>query len=562
MSAPVDLAALPLAPGAALRAAELGLGSASTCDNTPGVLALTARTAALTPARTAVVDGTSVLDYAALVARSDQFRAVLAAAGCGVGTVVAAVGHRSADTIAAFLAIEGLGAVYLPIAPDWPGRRVTEVLERSGAGLLLDYSGDPGGGGSHGVTAVKSAAQLGIPVADAPGAGAPVADRPADRPADDGRDRSFEARYCIFTSGTTGRPKGAAVEHRGMMNHLWAKVDDLALTSSDRLAFTAPLVFDISIWQMLAPLLVGGSVVVVRQQELSFPRRLTNFLERSGTTVVELVPTVVGWIAAEAERRMTVTLPALRWLISTGEELHPGLAARLLTASPHIRVLNAYGPTECSDDITHHEVTRPDTSRPRLPVGSPVAGARLYLLVRDEESGQWQAAGPGEAGELFVGGVVVGLGYVNDPDNNATAFFADTLDPDSPTGRLYRTGDLARFEDGVVQYLGRIDRQVKVAGVRMELDEIEVVLRRHPSVGQCAVTVPVVGGRAELAAHYTLNSPVRPDELRAYLAEALPDAMVPRHLTELDAMPLTHNGKTDHRALRQLTQDGTPQAKV
>ncbi|MER6328128.1 amino acid adenylation domain-containing protein [Streptomyces sp. NPDC001034] len=563
MSAPLVPADLPLAPGAADRARRLGLGrDGGRFDTASGVLATVARTAATTPDRTAVVDGESVLTYARLLARVDRFRTVLSAAGCTAGTVVAAVGDRSADTIAAFLALESLGAVYLPVAPDWPAQRVGAVLARGGADLLLDYSGDPGGGGPRGRTAVKAAAELGTAVVDAPGGDASVSGaRTAAAFAHDAPDRSREPRYCIFTSGTTGRPKGASVEHRGMMNHLWAKVEDLGLTEADRLAFTAPLVFDISVWQMLAPLLVGGTVVVVREPELAFPRRLTNVLERSGVTVVELVPTVVGWITDHAERRTGVTLPALRWLISTGEELHTGLAARFLAAAPHIRLLNAYGPTECSDDITHHEVTARDTARSRLPVGAPVTGARLYLLVR-EDGGRWRAADPGEPGELFVGGVVVGLGYVNDPDNNAAAFFTDPFDEDSPTGRLYRTGDLARFEDGVVHYLGRVDRQVKVAGVRMELDEIEIVLRRHPAVDECAVVVPVVDGRPELAACYTLLRPVPAEELRAYLAGSLPEAMVPRRLTELDALPLTQNGKTNHRALRQLTQDGTTPAKV
>ncbi|WP_406456088.1 amino acid adenylation domain-containing protein [Streptomyces sp. NBC_01622] len=559
MTAPLTPAELPLAPGAADRARELGLGRESgPTDTASGVLARVAGTAARTPERTAVTDGESTLSYAGLLARVGRFRAVLSAAGCAAGTVVAAVGDRSADTVAAFLALESLGAVYLPIAPDWPAQRVAEVLARSGAGLLLDYSGAPGGGGPRGRTAVTAAAGLGTATVAAPGGDGPVVPGAF---ADEDPDRSLEPRYCIFTSGTTGRPKGASVEHRGMMNHLWAKVEDLGLTGADRLAFTAPLVFDISIWQMLAPLLVGGAVVVVREPELAFPRRLTNVLEQSGVTVVELVPTVVGWITEQAERRTGTTLPALRWLISTGEELHTGLAARFLAAAPHVRLLNAYGPTECSDDITHHEVTAPDTARARLPVGAPVGGARLYLLAR-EDDGRWRAVDAGESGELFVGGVVVGLGYLNDPDNNAAAFFTDPFDPGSPTGRVYRTGDLARFEDGVVHYLGRVDRQVKVAGVRMELDEIEVVLRRHPAVDECAVVVPVVDGRPELAAYYTLLGPVPAEELRAALAEALPEAMVPRRLTELRALPLTQNGKTDHRALRQLTQDGSTPAKV
>ncbi|MFE7131541.1 AMP-binding protein [Streptomyces sp. NPDC057638] len=577
------LAPLPLAEGAAARARALCLSRSARFDTATGVLDHVARFAAATPDAPAVVDGDTTLTYPGLLARADRYRTALATAGCGEGSVVAAVGDRSADTIAAFLALEGLGAVYLPLATDWPAQRVTEVLERAAAGFLLDYSGGPGGGGAAGETAVKAAAGLGTTIVTAPGAGATgpgaTTGRPGATPvlwAPDGRDRSLEPRYCIFTSGTTGRPKGAAVEHRGMVNHLWAKVADLDLTADDRLAFTAPLVFDIAIWQMLAPLLVGGAVVVVHQPSLDFPRRVRTALERTGVTVVELVPTVVGWLVAEAERRGPV-LPALRWLISTGEELRPELAARALTALPHVRLLNAYGPTECSDDVTHHEVTAADTGLDRLPVGGPVDNARLYLLVHEAagvneaagENGEneaaggvWRSAEPGEAGELFVGGVVVGLGYVNDPDNNARAFFTDPLDPESPTGRLYRTGDLARFEDGTVLYLGRIDRQVKVAGVRMELDEIETVLLRHPAVDRAAVTVPVVDGNPALAAHYTVRGPVTPEELRAHLAGSLPEAMVPRLLTELDALPLTPNGKTDHRALRRLTQDGTSPAEV
>ncbi|WP_051716147.1 amino acid adenylation domain-containing protein [Streptomyces bikiniensis] len=560
-AAPV-LTPLPLAEGAAARAGALSLGRSAEFDTAPGVLHHVARFAAATPDAPAVVDGDTTLTYPGLLARAARFRAALVAAGCGAGSVVAAVGERSADTIAAFLALEGLGAVYLPVATDWPAQRVTEVLERAAAGFLLDYSGGPGGGGAAGETSVAAAAGLGVTVVAAPGPDATAeADATGAPYAPDGRDQSLEPRYCIFTSGTTGRPKGAAVEHRGMVNHLWAKVADLDLTAGDRLAFTAPLVFDISVWQMLAPLLVGGAVVVVRQPDLDFPRRVRTVLERTGVTVVELVPTVVGWLVGEAERRGPV-LPDLRWLISTGEELRPELAARTLAALPHVRLLNAYGPTECSDDVTHHEVTAADTGLPRLPVGRPIDNARLYLLVHEEDEGVWRSAEPGEAGELFVGGVVVGLGYVNDPDNNARAFFADPLDPGSPTGRLYRTGDLARFEEGVVLYLGRVDRQVKVAGVRMELDEIEAVLLRHPAVDRAAVTVPVVDGNPVLAAHYTARGPVTPGELRAHLAGSLPEAMVPRRLTELDALPLTPNGKTDHRALRRLAQDGTSPAEV
>ncbi|MDI5967914.1 amino acid adenylation domain-containing protein [Streptomyces sp. SL13] len=511
------------------------------------VLAYVADTAASVPQRTAVVDGDVVWTYAQLLHRTGQFATALRAAGCRAGDIVAAAGERCADSVAVLLALESLGAVYLPVHTAWPAQRVADVLRRAGAALLLAYPAGAGGASVSAAASVTAAADVGVAVLGAPR---------ADAPAGDGvppvaGDRALEARYCVFTSGTTGRPKGALVEHRGMMNHLWAKVDDLSLTADDKVAFTAPLVFDISIWQMLAPLLAGGTVVVVRQADLKFPRALVRALEQHAVTVVELVPTVVGWIVRAAERRAGRSLPALRWLISTGEELRPALAARVLAAADHVRLLNAYGPTECSDDVTHHEVTAADTARERLPVGRPITGARLYLLVSDG-NGAWRAAEPGEAGELFVGGVVVGLGYVNDPVNDAAAFHADGLDPHSPTGRLYRTGDLARFGDGVVHYLGRTDRQVKVSGVRMELEEIEAVLCRHPDIGGCAVLVTGPPAAPELTAFCTVGAPLETAALRAYAGRSLPEAMVPRYFVTLDAMPLTPNGKTDLHALRRL----------
>ncbi len=224
-----------------------------------------------------------------------------------------------------------------------------------------------------------------------------------------------------------------------------------------------------------------------------------------------------------------------------------------MTALPQVTLVNAYGPTECSDDVTHHVVTRSDLERTRLPVGSPVINTALYLLVEDEEG--WRAADPGESGELFVGGTGVGLGYLNDPETTARAFFRDPFDPASATGRLYRTGDLARFDEGVVHYLGRGDRQVKVAGVRMELDEIEAVLSRHPAVTRCAVTVSGDGERSQLVAHYNLRAPVTPEELQHAVRAAVPPAMVPRRWREWEALPLTANGKVDHRSLRAAVSE-------
>ncbi|MBB1259275.1 amino acid adenylation domain-containing protein [Streptomyces alkaliterrae] len=540
---PPPFADLPLAPGTSARVDRLALRHSLELDAATALLDHVVGHARARPDRCAIVDGERRLSYRDLLARVAATRGALLDHGVGAGDVVAAVGPRSAETPIVYLALESLGAAYLPIDPAWPRSRVRDVLDRGRVSVLVDYSR-----GGRAEAARAAADDLGARTLTPPTEDA--ATLPLPEP--DGADRRLECRYVIFTSGTTGRPKGAMVQHQGLMNHLWSKVDDLALGPEDALAFTAPLVFDISIWQMLCPLLVGGRVVVLNDVTMRLPRWLVDALDDEGVTVLELVPTVIGWLTDEVSRREDGTLGRLRWLLSTGEELHAGVAARALDTLPRVSVVNAYGPSECSDDVTLHTVTRADLGRPRLPVGSPVANTALYVLVQ-EADGVWRAAEPGEDGELFIGGAGVGLGYLNDPATTAGAFFRDPFDPASPTGRIYRTGDRARVEDGLVHYLGRVDRQVKVSGVRMELDEIEAVLGRHPDVERCAVTVAGAGELAELVAHYSVRGPVTPDGLRRHLADALPPAMVPRRWREWETLPLTHNGKIDLRSLAAAT---------
>ncbi|WP_045310426.1 amino acid adenylation domain-containing protein [Lentzea aerocolonigenes] len=485
-----------------------------------------ARFATATPAKPAVVDGEHVVTYRALAGRVRQLRELLLAAGIGEGHVVALLGRRSADTIALFLALEDIGAIYLPLDPAWPVARTEVIVRQAGVTLLVHQEGEP---------------PAGVPSLRLPRwqADSPVV--PHRAPA------GAEPRYVIFTSGTTGMPKGAVVEQRGMLNHLRAKVLDLGLTAADVVAFTAPLVFDISIWQMTIGVLTGATTVVFDEQQVSFPRRLLTTLRENEITVVELVPTVVGWMTAQA-RRSGERLPALRWCISTGEELHPPVAEAVMDELPHVALMNAYGPTECSDDVTHHVVRRADLTATRLPVGAPIANAVLYLLVQHD--GGWRAAAEGEPGELFVGGICVGRGYLGEPELTAAAFLSDVLDPGSATGRLYRTGDLAVFRDGLVHYLGRGDRQVKVAGVRMELDEIEAALKRHHLVAHCAVVTEPTQDGPVLVAHYVTDggSPA-PGDLKEFLGGLLPAAMVPKRWQHVQELPMTRNGKIDHKAL-------------
>ncbi|MGW2181346.1 amino acid adenylation domain-containing protein [Streptomyces sp. NPDC001732] len=541
---------LPLAEGARERARATALTRSEPYELGEGVHSHVERHAARHPSRTAIDDGRGSIGYAGLADRARRTAARLSARGVSPGRIVAVGGRRGIDVVTAFLALELLGAVYLPVDADWPAARVESLLADSGAVLAL-ITGGPADTGEL----VKGARAAGVPVT------APEpADVPYNRTAPVAPD---EIRYVLYTSGSTGRPKAAVVEHRGMLNHLWAKVDDLGLTADDRLAQTAPLGFDISVWQMLAPLLVGGRVQIFDDERARDGALLLEELRGRGTTVLETVPTLIRFLL-DAQEGAGTGPGALRWMIATGEELPPALARRWHATLPGVRLLNAYGPTECSDDVTHAVLGPPADDVRHLPIGSPVGNAELHVLR--EEDGRWQACAHGEAGELFVGGIVVGRGYLGDPVRTAQAFFADPFGDGD--GRLYRTGDAVRvLPDGQLEYLGRVDRQVKLGGVRMELAEIEAVLGTHPAIAACAVTVHTPDDAGALVARESAHTPaaaqpprlvayvthrgeeVPQETLRAHLAERLPAPMVPRTFVVLPRIPLTRNGKTDHRAL-------------
>ena len=263
-----------------------------------------------------------------------------------------------------------------------------------------------------------------------------------------------------------------------MLNHLHAKIRDLGLTDADTVAQNASQCFDISVWQFLAPLLVGGRVRIVSDDVVADAPQLLALVDREAISVVEIVPSVLASAfpdAAEA-RASTPALARLRWLIVTGEAAPPALCRRWLHAYPHTALMNGYGPTECSDDVTHHVITEPPAAdATQVPIGRPIANMRIYVLD--------QALTPmpiGVPGELCVGGIGVGRGYLGDPVRTAEAFVADPF-ADRPGARLYRTGDLARWRaDGTLEFLGRLDHQVKIRGFRIELGEIEAVLGRAP----------------------------------------------------------------------------------
>ncbi|MEK1939608.1 MAG: amino acid adenylation domain-containing protein [Pseudomonas sp.] len=357
--------------------------------------------------------------------------------------------------------------------------------------------------------------------------------------------------YVIYTSGSTGLPKGVMVEQAGMLNNQLSKLPYLHLSANDVIAQTASQSFDISVWQFLTAALCGARVEIVPDPIAHDPQALLAHVNASGISVLESVPSLIqGMLDGEP-----LALPGLRWLLTTGEAMPPELARRWLQRYPHIPLINAYGPAECSDDVSLTRVSEGDLASVYLPIGLPTDNNRLHVL-----DGQLELVGVRAVGELCVSGTGVGRGYVGDPVRTALAFVPDPY-ASQPGQRLYRTGDLARRRsDGVLEYVGRRDHQVKIRGFRIELGEIEARLSELPGVRDSAVLAQDQASGRHLVA-YVVPSDTNADEqqqrslrdrLKTALKRQLPDYMVPQQWVLLDSMPLNANGKLDRKVLATI----------
>ncbi|MET0396642.1 MAG: amino acid adenylation domain-containing protein, partial [Longimicrobiaceae bacterium] len=348
------------------------------------------------------------------------------------------------------------------------------------------------------------------------------------------------AAYVIYTSGSTGRPKGVVVEHRSVAAFVAAMTERVGGEPATWLALTS-IAFDISVLELLWTL-TRGSTVVLHADRAAEPggASVAELVRAHGVTHLQCTPSHAALLAADPDT--LAALGGLRCLLLGGEALPAALAGELRRALP-ARILNMYGPTETTVWSASHEVE--DAEGP-VPVGRPIAGTRVYLL-----DARMQPVPPGVAGELLVGGAGVARGYLGRPDLTAERFVPDPF-AEAGGARLYRTGDLARWRaDGVLEFLGRADRQVKVRGHRIEPGEVEAALAAHPAVRECVVVADASGGDGRLVAYWVPAGDETPGaaELRRHLAERLPEYMVPSLFVALDAIPLTPNGKTDRDAL-------------
>ena len=486
------------------------------------------------PDRVALVHARREWTYGELNARANRIARALLARGLSREDVVAVVTERDLDWAAAVLAIFKAGGAYLPIEPGFPADRIATTLRRAACRLVLT---EPGSRGSLD-TAVAS-----LPGVEVLAVGAAYEEDHAD----DDLGVHIEAdglAYIYFTSGSTGEPKGAMCEQAGMLNHLLAKIEDLGIGEGTVVAQTAPQCFDISLWQLISALLVGGRTLLVEQDAILDVPRFLETIAGGRVAVLQLVPSYLEAVLSALERHPR-DLPDLRVVSVTGEALKKELTQRWFAAQPGIGLVNAYGLTETSDD-TNHEVLDRVPDRDRVPLGRPIRNVHVYVV--DDNLVPVPLGAPGL---IVFSGVCVGRGYVNDPERTQQAYLAD---PHRPGHQLYRGGDYGRWlPDGKLEFLGRRDSQVKINGFRIEIGEIENTLLRVPGVRDGAVVVPERPDRTRrLVAFYTAPQPLDVDALRERLSATLPAYMVPAAFHWREDLPLTANSKIDRKILLAL----------
>jgi amino acid adenylation domain-containing protein len=486
------------------------------------------------PQAIAAIQGERRWTYRELNGRANRLGRALRAQGLHREQIVAVSLERNLEWLAAVLAIFKAGGAYLPIEPHVPVERVGSILDRSGCAVVLTESASR--------TAVDEAVRTrpDVSVMSVEELWAEEHDeRDLDLPVE-----ADQLAYLLFTSGSTGQPKGAMCEHAGMLNHLYAKIMDLRIADGEVVPQTGPQSFDISVWQLLAGLLVGGSTLIVEQDVVLDVERLVDTLVTHRAGVLQVVPSyldaVVGYLEQDPR-----PLPDLHTLCPTGDLLKKDLVRRWFAIQPQIPVVNTYGLTETSDDAVHAVLSEVPAAA-RIPLGRPIINTPVYITDED-----LQPVPLGAPGMIVFGGVCVGRGYVNDPERTAVMFRPD---PHRPGGRVCVTGDHGRWlPDGTLDFLGRRDTQVKIRGFRIEIGDVENALSRVEGVRDGAVVVVDHGlSSARLVGFYSTDLPVSEDAVLTELAGIVPGYLVPSAVHRRQSLPLTANGKIDRRALVSL----------
>jgi amino acid adenylation domain-containing protein len=491
----------------------------------------------LTPDALAASDDTGMVSYAELERRSTALAAELTRHGLGPGRVAAVLLDRSITMTVALWAVLASGAAYLPLDPRYPDARLRLLLEDSEAALLLADDAN-----------WARAQSLNAPI---PVGRASISDEPA-RPIPDA-DRGFRAAsptardlaYVIYTSGSTGRPKGVLIEHGSLVNRLSWMQKQFPLTQSDVILQKTPYGFDVSVWELFLWVFSGASLHFLTPGAERDPSQIARAIGERKVTVLHFVPPMLGAFlehVASAEDSGTLAHWPLKYVFASGEALTQKQAQAFNQTLRHggARLINLYGPTEATIDVSYHEVSSSGVPR-NIPIGRPIDNTGLFIV---NAAGRLQP--PRIPGELWITGVGLARGYLNRPELTTEKFVAH---PCERGARAYRSGDQARWlDDGEIEFLGRIDQQIKLRGHRIETQEIEAALREIEGIQEAFVQLDLRGS-ARLVGYYVAELTLDEASVRRRLATLLPDYMVPSVLCRLDRFPLTASGKLDRRAL-------------
>nr|AEW31021.1 plipastatin synthetase [Bacillus subtilis subsp. subtilis] len=473
-----------------------------------------------TPNAVAIVSDTQVFTYEDLNSWANQIASVLQIKGVGPDSVVALLTGRTPELIAGMLGILKAGGAYLPIASDLPVERIAYMLSDSGAALLLQSE--------------KTEKQLldieceQIIIEDI--------QKQGETKNVDSSAGSHSLAYIIYTSGSTGKPKGVMIEQRSVIR-LVKNSNYITFTPEDRLLMTSSIGFDVGSFEIFGPLLNGAALHLSDQQTFLDSHQLKRYIEHQGITTIWLTSSLFNHLTEQNEQ----TFSQLKHLIIGGEALSPSHVNRIRNVCPEVSIWNGYGPTENTTFSTCLHIQK--TYELSIPIGRPVGNSTAYIL------NQWGVLQPvGAVGELCVGGDGVARGYLGRPDLTKEKFVPH---PFAPGDRLYRTGDLARWlPDGTIEYVGRIDDQVKVRGYRVELGEIESALRQIDGVKEAAVLARTAQtGSKELFGYISVKAGTNAEQVRSLLARSLPNYMIPAYIIEMETLPLTSNGKLNRKAL-------------
>lgn len=479
------------------------------------------------PDNVAVQDDNSKLSFKEFDSRANQLAHYLIEKGVGSEKLVAICMDRSVEMVVAIVAVLKAGGAYIPIDPMYPSDRISLLLNESGAICLL----------SQEIFVETLPGNIDTLLVDKDWT--KVEGKPVSRPAINVK--PDDMAYVIYTSGSTGKPKGVMVGHRGVCNRMLWMQDAFDLSENDIVLQKTPYTFDVSVWEIFCPLFNGAKLVMAAPGAHVDSQQIVEVINRYQITIAHFVPSMLSVFLLNDE---AASCQSLRYVICSGEALSYESVNGFYSALPATRLYNLYGPTEASIEVTAWECNEKNESN-IVPIGRPIANTQIYILDENQQS-----VPVGGIGELYIGGVQVARGYLNQPELTAEKF--QTVNVCGKSRRIYRSGDLARFrEDGAVEYLGRSDNQVKIRGVRIELGEIESEINEYLGISQTVVTVCGEGGEKRLAAYYILNSGQQKSatDLRAALLNKLPGNLVPHYYVEMEVFPVTSSGKLDRKAL-------------